>query len=113
MVEKSWKFKFDPPGVDLEEDPNPEVLDLEGQLARKQAELDYFGRHRANCPGRWGGRGPCSCGWQEVQNSTLWDFVEDSEDIDKALASHDDDAVAERTHHHTQGEQHARTESTS
>ncbi|KKN41441.1 hypothetical protein LCGC14_0723120 [marine sediment metagenome] len=81
---------------DPDADLNPEVLDLEGQLARKQAELDYFGRHRTDCPNRWGGRGGCICGWKDVQDGTLWDFVGDSEDLDKALASHEDDAVAER-----------------
>ena len=85
--------------------PNPEVLDLETENARLKAMLDRWGRHLPTCQTPFGSRadGPswsdevCDCGWAMARDGTLWDFVGDSENIGKALASHEDDAVAERT----------------
>lgn len=74
---------------DPEADPNPEVLDLTIEVARLKAMFRRWGKHQHICQTR--DVDGCECGFKQAVIGTLWDFVGDSEDINKATESHWDD----------------------
>jgi len=77
-----------PPSYDKEVDPNPRLLELETQVARLTAERNLYGRHVHGCCTE--NATGCLCGWTQARKDTLWDYVDDSEDIEDAIESHHD-----------------------
>ena len=77
-----------PTAYDAEADPDPRLLELELDVARLTKERNRYGGHTHECRLGVQNATGCECGWTAARRGTLWDDVDESENIDEAIESH-------------------------